>query len=401
MSTASARHQPEVSSDTAVVATGLLDAAPDPRYDRVTELARTLWHAPISTVTLLHRDRAYFASRSGIDVTEAPRQETFCSTVVALDAPVVVPDAEQDDRFAHLGSVSGPPHLRFYAGHPVRDAWGTPVGTICVYDVVPREFSEHDLEVLAGLAAIVEAELRTTTDREQALAVQRALLPERVTPVPGYSFAATCVPTGLVAGDSFDHLPLTSGHYVMVADVMGKGTGAALLMAVTRTALRSAAVDLDAGVRADLGDAVTHAHEVVSPELEAAGAFVTAFVAWAQPEDGTLRYVDAGHGLALLVHPDGTWDRLASDELPLGIDADGRWREHVTLTGAGDTLVVFSDGLLDVVDGDDPYGAVAALTTASGGPRGLVRAVEALTRGHATADDVTVLVVRRDLEETS
>ncbi len=381
-----------------LAALGLLDEPVQSRFDRYAELARTIWGAPISTVTMIDRDRAYFTSCLGLDLTDMAADATFCSSVVHAAAPVVVPDALEDAAYRALPAVAGEPYIRFYAGHPVRDRWGTVLGTICIYDVRPRTFSEHDAAVLAQLATCVEDELDASSDRDLAERVQQALQPQRVPPVAGYSFAARTVATGLVAGDALDHATWGTGHYLLLADVMGKGTAAAILMASVRTALRARVADLATGSADDLGQVVMSARDLVQHDLEAAGSFVTAFVAWADPVEGRVRYVDAGHGLSVVVHRDGRWTTLRSDDLPLGIDAHAGWTEQTLELAAGETFVCFSDGLLDVLPDaeSDPGRAVADLVARSAGPEDVVRRVGDLALAVPTRDDVTVLVVQRE-----
>lgn len=384
----------------AIEATGLLDTPTEERFDRFTALARGIWGAPMATITFFDDERAFFKSRPGLDdLVDMDADQTFCGVVRDRGAPLVVTNASEDADFSCLPGVTGDLKIRFYAGHPVRDPYGTTIGTICIYDRVPRGFDDHDMALLAQLAHCVEEEVRTTADREHATTVQQALLPHRVAPVDGYSFAATCVPTGLVAGDAFDHQALEGGHYVLVADVMGKGTAAAILMAslrsVVRAEMRRFALD-DPRTRGGLGGVLERARDVVQDDLEAAGAFVTAFLGWADPGSGSLSFVDAGHGLSVVVHGDGSTTTLRSDDLPVGIDATSTWSEHRIDLADADTFVCFSDGLLDVVpEITRPADAVARLVTSTGSVGALVREVERLARAVPVRDDVTVLAVRK------
>ncbi|MDO9496703.1 MAG: GAF domain-containing protein, partial [Nocardioides sp.] len=97
------------------------------RYDRITRLARTLFAAPMTSITILDGDRAWFPSSQGIDADEVPRSETFCDTTTDLGKLLVVGDAAHDPRFGQLPSVRDGA-VRFYAGHPLRDAIGNVVG---------------------------------------------------------------------------------------------------------------------------------------------------------------------------------------------------------------------------------------------------------------------------------
>lgn len=396
------RSEPKDAPLLAVEATGLLDTPVEERFDRFTALARSIWGAPMSTITLFDDERAFFKSRAGLeDLVEMPASQSFCGTVRDRDAPLVVTDATADADFSCLPGVTGDLGIRFYAGYPVRDVYGTTIGTMCLYDTEPREFGAHDLAVLAQLAGCVEEEVRATSDRDLATSVQQALLPHHVTPVAGYTFAGTCVPTGLVAGDAFDHRELEGGHYVLVADVMGKGTAAAILMSAVRAAIRSEMrefAELGPDAYGGLGRVLARARDVVQEDLDAAHAFVTAFVGWADPATGSLQYVDAGHGLSVVVHEDGRVTELGSTDLPVGIDRSSSWEEHRVALQPGDTFVCFSDGLLDVMpEADVPSVAVARLLEVADGPQAFVREVERLARSIPVRDDVTVLVVRRDL----
>lgn len=387
--------------DRAVEATGLLDTPREERFDRFTQLARTIWGVPMSSINLFDHERSYLKSTAGIDgISEVPTRDTFCATTREQDAPLVVPDAAEDPTFSQLPSVSAF-GIRFYAGHPIRDQHGTTIGTLCLYDTSPREFGEHDRTMLEQLATCVQDEVHLSSDRERATTVQQALLPRDVAPVPGYSFAATCVATGLVAGDAFDHRRLADGHYVLVADVMGKGTAAAILMSAVRTVIRAEMrrfAEADPATRGHLGRVLERARDVVQDDLDAAEAFVTVFLGWADPRTGTLSFVDAGHGLTVVVHADGSTTTLGSDELPLGVDPGASWHEQRVELAAGDTFVCFSDGLLDVVpDVEVPSAAVSRLVAATGSPQALVREVERLALAVPVRDDVTVLAVRKDL----
>ena len=84
----------------------------------------------------------------------------FCSHAIMQDGLFVVEDARQDPRFADNPLVTGAPHIRFYAGYPVRDAHGLALGTLCVLDREPRRLRERELRALRELAAIASDELK-------------------------------------------------------------------------------------------------------------------------------------------------------------------------------------------------------------------------------------------------
>ena len=149
----------------------VLDTDPEPAFDRVTRISQRLFDAPISLVSLVDRDRQWFKSRRGLAVTETPRDASFCAHAILGDGVMVVPDAAADPRFVDNPLVVGDPDIRFYAGAPLRNPDGLPVGTLCVIDTKPRDWSPEDSAALADLATVVEHELvhRRTVGEHRAL----------------------------------------------------------------------------------------------------------------------------------------------------------------------------------------------------------------------------------------
>lgn len=133
--------------------TGLLDSGFEERFDRITRLAKAMFNVPIALISLVDADRQWFKACCGLPtgVRETPRDHAFCAHAILQDDVFVVPDALQDERFADNPLVSGPPHVRFYAGFPlcipVDDPCGcgtVSIGTICIIDSKPRDFSRID-----------------------------------------------------------------------------------------------------------------------------------------------------------------------------------------------------------------------------------------------------------------
>ncbi|HEV2952811.1 MAG TPA: ATP-binding protein [Candidatus Dormibacteraeota bacterium] len=137
----------------------ILDTAPDERFDRLTRLARTLFQVPIALISLVDSDRQWFKSCYGLADSETEREASFCAYAVLNREPLVVKDATEDARFSDNRLVVGAPFIRFYAGMPLYESGGQPIGTLCVIDTVPREFVESDLQALRDLTAMAENEL--------------------------------------------------------------------------------------------------------------------------------------------------------------------------------------------------------------------------------------------------
>lgn len=148
--------------------TGLLDSPWEQQFDGIVRLVTHALGVPMAAVTLVDRERAWMKASVGLDGSETPRWQSFCSHAVALDEALVVPDATLDARFAGNPSVTGDPHIRFYAGVPLRSARGWALGTLCALDVAPREPTEREISVLRGLGDLVveqiELHLAANTD---------------------------------------------------------------------------------------------------------------------------------------------------------------------------------------------------------------------------------------------
>ncbi len=137
----------------------ILDTAADDRYTRVTELAQSMFGTAAAAVTFIDRDRQWFKARSGFELSETPRCVAFCDYTIRDDNGFVVPNATLDERFSANPFVTDEHHVRFYAGYPIVSPEGQRVGSFCVYDTRPREFSEAESVMLRNLALLVQDEL--------------------------------------------------------------------------------------------------------------------------------------------------------------------------------------------------------------------------------------------------
>jgi EAL domain-containing protein (putative c-di-GMP-specific phosphodiesterase class I)/GGDEF domain-containing protein len=136
----------------------LLDTPPEPAFDRLTRLAATLLDLPITLISLIDDKRQWVKSRVGSTLTEIPRDQSFCAHAMTVDDMLVVGDATQDPRFRGNPLVVGDPHVRFYAGVPLRTTDGLALGTLSVLDSTPRpELSPRKAEALRDLAALAMA----------------------------------------------------------------------------------------------------------------------------------------------------------------------------------------------------------------------------------------------------
>lgn len=141
-------------------ALGLLDTEPEPVFDRITKLVSLTLNVPIALVSLVDSHRQWFKSRVGVNATETPRDLAFCAHAILQTQAMVVNNATRDERFADNPMVQQSPHIRFYAGIPIRTSGGYALGTLCAIDERPRELSQHELDILTCLADLVSKEIR-------------------------------------------------------------------------------------------------------------------------------------------------------------------------------------------------------------------------------------------------
>lgn len=140
----------------------ILDTPVQEPFEKIVALIRTVLSVPIATVTLVDADRQWFKARRGLDVSETERSISFCTHTIQRRDPLVVEDTHRDPRFAASPLVTGPPHLRAYAGIPLPTPEGYNVGALCAMDTKVRAFSDADIVILQNFANIVcdEMELR-------------------------------------------------------------------------------------------------------------------------------------------------------------------------------------------------------------------------------------------------
>lgn len=143
----------------ALAASGLVDSPPEARFDRIVRLASTVTGSPIALISLLTAERQWFKARVGLAAQETPREWAFCSHAIMHDDAFVVEDTSADARFRDNPLVQGDPHIRFYAGVPLRDQAGNALGTLCVIDREPRKLRSAELQGLLDLAEIAMEEL--------------------------------------------------------------------------------------------------------------------------------------------------------------------------------------------------------------------------------------------------
>ena len=138
----------------------ILDTKPEQRFDFITEEAVKRLKVPISTISILDKDREWFKSCVGLKEKEGDRSTSFCGHALLADNIFVVSDTQKDKRFFDNPKVIGAPFIRFYAGVALREyKTQQPIGVLCVKDIKPRVFTVEETAALIELAEKAEKEL--------------------------------------------------------------------------------------------------------------------------------------------------------------------------------------------------------------------------------------------------
>jgi len=131
----------------------ILDSLPESEYDDITKLASVICRTPMSLITIIDENRQWFKSAFGINATETPREYAFCAhAILNPDEMLIVEDSRSDERFMGNPSVTGEPHIIFYAGVPLVSTEGFAWGTLCVADSQPKNLSTTEIEALKSLS---------------------------------------------------------------------------------------------------------------------------------------------------------------------------------------------------------------------------------------------------------
>ena len=392
----------------------IMDTSPEERFDRITRLARDLFGVPIAAINFIDQDRLFTKSPAFPGhAASRDRVDSHCDLTVRLGETLVVPDVTTDERFSARPPVTGLENFPFYAGRPLRQS-GQTVGTLCLFDRVPRELDDAQRRLLDDLGEWVERELRDNTEMDRAVEVQRSLLPTTRPAWPAFEVAAIFKPARPVGGDFYAWREVNGAIELTVADVMGKGTAAAILAATVRATFQTRAfadgadstdgvgddefADADgAAVAYDVAETVQAVNEQLAADLGATNSFATLLHARIDVASGRMDYADAGHGLSLIVRADGvTVERLEATGLPIGITAGCLWGVRSVVLGHGDTLISFTDGMLDLFDGTlESLALVADLVRAASGPAEIADRTADIARLADVGDDVTLVAIRR------
>ena len=177
----------------------ILDTPSEDRFDQFTRITARIFDMPIALISLVDSDRQWFKSAEGLDVAETPRNISLCGHAILGEGVFEVRDAQRDPRFCDNPLVVESPHIRFYAGAPLKAPGGHKLGTLCIIDREPRQLSDGDKAKLQILAEMVAGEMT----RDMGL----------VGDLPDTG------PRTVSAAEFFDGVPTQSGCSVLLFDI--------------------------------------------------------------------------------------------------------------------------------------------------------------------------------------
>jgi phosphoserine phosphatase RsbU/P len=253
-------------------------------------------------------------------------------------------------------------------------------------------------EIQAGRERRIKAE-RDVRELEEARRIQRTLLPAVLPQMEGVELAASWQPASGVGGDCFDAIRFSSHRLALsIADVVGKGIPAALLMSNLQAAVRAFATE--AARPAELCERV---NTILCGHISE-GRFISFFYCVVDSELGSLTYANAGHFPPGLIKPDGTVIRLTNGGPVLGVLATGAYDSGTVAFGAGDRLILYTDGITEArSESDEEFGderllSLAVDHRACSAPALQARLVDAVATftGRRFTDDATLIVLAAD-----
>jgi sigma-B regulation protein RsbU (phosphoserine phosphatase) len=273
----------------------------------------------------------------------------------------------------------------------------------------PAAFSKLDRQILDALAAdaasildnarLVEREReRQRLEQEINIArdIQQALLPRDFREFPHLAVNGYNLPCLSVGGDYFDVFPLSDKRTAfLLADVSGKGLGAALLTTMLQGALSGMTLGTDPA------RVINHVNKFLCSHAEV-GRYATMFFGILD-EEGHLEFINAGHPSPFLIRNGVAEEAFTEGSFPVGLVPEAEYTAVCLKLEPGDTLVLFSDGVTEAMDPDDQLFGVPRLKQVLTGitecpleqiQKCVLESVENFTRGAHQADDITLLVVR-------
>ncbi len=361
------------------------------RIGRLPQLIKGIFKVENVFIRLIDEEGCWI--RTGVDetVVEERTGKNLCDFTIVREGTLSVSDLDSDPRVRDGSLQNDVAELKSYVGHSLESGLGSRMGVLCAWGSSARTFSAEELAMFEEITFWVEREIASILELDRASEVQRGLLPADDISIPGYEIAGFCQPHLSVGGDFYDWVKTSHGVAFTIADVMGKGIGSAIMAASVRAAIR--ATSWDHGVQ----QGMKIASRVLEADLHKAGAFVTLLYAQLDLDSHVVNYIDAGHGLTLHVAKNGEITRMESANFPIGTGLVEEWDVRSINMGHGDTLIMLSDGMLDIFDSSmERVSKLADLALGQTCAVEIIDELKKIVRESSAPDDVTALVLRRD-----
>ncbi len=365
--------------------------------DRLAEAAVKIVGAKACSIRLLDEETNDLKMRSTYGLSEAYRNkgvvtkdDEVIKAAFAGEA-VVIDDMRDDDRIQYKGATLEEGLVsQLTVAMQFRNK---PVGVLRLYSPRAKGFKEDDATVARAVAsqcavAITNAKLYAEAIAGQRMAeqmrlaglIQRRMIPEKAPHIKGLDIAARYIPCFDVGGDFYDFLPISDGRLVVtIADVIGKGVPAAIMMSWFRGAVQAYTEgfrgvirdvgpvegDLNSGLKSAIRikNAIENFNKMACIECRE-GEFITLFYATIDATEKTITYCNCGHEPTVLIS-DGQPQDLAAGGLVLGVDPQAKYEIETVQLKDGDCLLFYTDGLVDAMDfGNELWGRERMLEAA-------------------------------------
>ncbi|HZQ91731.1 MAG TPA: GAF domain-containing SpoIIE family protein phosphatase [Terriglobales bacterium] len=283
---------------------------------------------------------------------------------------------------------------------------GRVIGVFSVEHHELNAFTPEDLRLLRALGDHIAVAInnarrfrveqvrsqRMSQDADEARLIQQALLPKASPYAPGFEVTGLSAPARAVGGDWYDYLPLPEGrHGLVLADVSGKGTAAALLMSATRAMMRSLAEHHTCP-----GEMLGRLNDAVLNDFPT-GRFVTMLYGILDPAARTLHFASAGHPMPLITHGDGEVHLQAESGLPLGV-AGNVYPVNTIHLPRGSRVLLYSDGMTEMLNAaGEEFGRERLrdqLLEPGATADGILAGVQHFAGARAPADDATLILIK-------
>ncbi len=347
----------------------MLDTPRERRFDRITALAAEFFQAPIAFVGFLDEKYQWLKSVTGPLDEKMPRCMSFCQYTINQERPLVIHDALEHPIGQNHPWVVGPPNVRFYAGVPLNGPTKKKIGTFCVLDFKPREFSGNELSALVSFAKMVEREINLGDIIDALMQTRHRLVEARQELDNEFADAARYVrqmlppplhrreivdwhfhPCSRLGGDGLGYRRIDDDQLaIYILDVTGHGLGSTLLAVTVLELLRNSSVQIDFSKPAVVVERLNRTFQM----QEHSGKFFSAWYGVYSHSRQEITYASAGHPPALLLTRDHGrlhLERTAPGTSVLGITTEINPPEITIPFARTSELILFTDGLYELLD---------------------------------------------------